>query len=404
MTIIAEQNLIDTMRKLCDGIEFRLWIASPYLGRLKSIFSILGAKWLKDSKVSVRLITDIHELGKLSQKTIRLFENRGKVKTLRGLHAKIYIIDNKVLITSANLTATAFSKRYEVGCLLRKSGAKHTIKLYETWWKKKAEKLPYKWWEGLRQSKEKNESSEDEDGNGLTGLWHLPASPKKIQKTETTKGFLDYHSFFEKYQDLSNNYGRIQRLKRNMPIYLEIDGFLDYLFHHGKQPSKKYGKLKGRPIIKPNTLNDEQKTVHLKKYCRLFADWVKDGNDINWRVKASKLIRTKLKAINIYSIDRKDIKEIVNRLNCMNSLPLNKVRFLNPQNNKIKTIRNAWFVLLHSDEDLQVRMRKCRDMLKWFGNSSVQELLGFYYPQKYPIRNSNVNAGLRFFGYYVSID
>jgi hypothetical protein len=189
-----------------------------------------------------------------------------------------------------------------------------------------------------------------------------------------------------------------------MPVYLEIDGFLDYLFHHGNKPSRLYGKLKGQRIIKPRTLNNDEKIDQIEKYCRLFADWVKDGHDIQWRVKASKFIRSKLKASNIKSIDKEDINNIVSKLNCMNSLPLNKVRFLNHDNNNLITIRKAWFILLHNDGDLQVRMTKCRDMLKWFGNASVQELLGFYFPQKYPIRNSNVNAGLRFFGYDVSID
>ena len=404
MKILTGQNLVDTLRELCDELEHRLWIASPYIGGLNSVCRILGAKWLKESKVSIRLITDTQELSKLSKETINGFENRGAVKNLRGLHAKIYIIDDNVLITSANLTATAFSKRYEVGCLLRKSGAKHIIKLYKTWWEEKAKKLPYKWWEELKQKKGNDESAEDSEGKGLTNLWNLPNPPRKSKKTETSKGFLDYRFFCERYADFSTKYGGIQRLKQDMPIYLEIDGFLDYLFHHGKQPSKKYGKLKRQPILKPRTLNSDKKIVQIEKYSRLFADWVKDGHDIQWRIKASQFIRSKLKASNIKSINRKDIEDIVNKLNCMNSLPLNKARFLNPENNNIKTIRNAWFILLHNDEDLQVRMTKCRDMLKWFGNSSVQELLGFYFPQKHPIRNSNVNAGLRFFGSNVSID
>jgi hypothetical protein len=39
--------------------------------------------------------------------------------------------------------------------------------------------------------------------------------------------------------------------------------------------------------------------------------------------------------------------------------------------------------------------------LAFFGTSSVQELLGSYYPDEYPIRNSNSDAGIRFFGYRV---
>lgn len=93
MNILTGQNLIDTLRNLCDNVKRRLWIASPYIGSLNSVTKILGGKWLKDSNVSVRLIADLKELSRLSIDTISAFENRGVVKSLRGLHAKIYIID-----------------------------------------------------------------------------------------------------------------------------------------------------------------------------------------------------------------------------------------------------------------------------------------------------------------------
>jgi hypothetical protein len=404
MKILTGQNLINTLRTLCDSVDFRLWIASPYIGSLNSVEKILGGKWLKESKVSIRLITDVEELSKLSRETISTFENRGMVKSLRGLHAKIYIIDDDVLLTSANLTATAFSKRHEVGCLLKKSGAKNTISLYESWWKGEAERMPFRWWNGLKDRADGNDSSEDKEGKRLPKLWNLPKSSGRRKKIESSKGFLDYISFCARYSDFRSMYAEIQRIRKDIPLNLEVDGFLDYLFHHDDQPSQKYGKLKGRTIIPPRSLNKKRKIKEIEKYSRSFKKWVEEGNDISWRLKTSEFIRSKLTRRDIRSITRRDITDIANKLNCMNSLPLNKARFINSENNNLKTIRNAWYILLHGDEDLQVRMTKCRDMLNWFGNSSVQELLGFYFPHKYPIRNSNVNAGLRFFGYAVSLD
>jgi hypothetical protein len=76
-------------------------------------------------------------------------------------------------------------------------------------------------------------------------------------------------------------------------------------------------------------------------------------------------------------------------------------KFLNPANNDIKKIRTAWKVLLHGKDKPEQRMQECNDALQFFGTSSVQELLGWYYPDTYPIRNSNSDAGLRFFGYRV---
>lgn len=85
----------------------------------------------------------------------------------------------------------------------------------------------------------------------------------------------------------------------------------------------------------------------------------------------------------------------------MGSLKLIRHKFLNPANNEIDDIRAAWRVLIHGKEKPESRMRECSERLKFFGTSSVQELLGWYYPKQFPIRNSNSDAGLRFFGYRV---
>ncbi len=101
-------------------------------------------------------------------------------------------------------------------------------------------------------------------------------------------------------------------------------------------------------------------------------------------------------------LNRADIKKIVDQLNCMNSMPLVKSKFLNPDNNNINKIRVAWKNLLYGEKPLQARMSSCKNSLYSFGRSSVHELLGFFNPVEYPIRNTNSNAGLRFFGHDVS--
>jgi len=83
-------------------------------------------------------------------------------------------------------------------------------------------------------------------------------------------------------------------------------------------------------------------------------------------------------------------------------MPLAKSMFLNPRNNDIKTICNAWENLFYGTAPLQSKMSECKNSLKYFGRSSIHELLGYFEPNKYPLRNSNSSAGLRFFGYDIS--
>ncbi len=65
-------------------------------------------------------------------------------------------------------------------------------------------------------------------------------------------------------------------------------------------------------------------------------------------------------------------------------------------------VKDNWYNLLHGKENILIRMHKCEKNLQYFGTSATQELIGFYYPEDYPIRNTNINSGLRLFGYKVS--
>ncbi len=403
MEIVSEQALVNLLRKKCNQVRTRLWVASPYIGSFSAVRSILGSKWLSDPLIGVRLLTDVEELGRLSRETVEAFAKRGIVKQIRGLHAKIYVVDDEVLITSANLTGTAFSKRYEVGSFLTAPESKPFIDLFETWWGGIAQEVPFSWFEDFVQSKAQGESREEKEGTHLPTLWNLPQAPQ-IPKQGQAPSFLDYYDFCSKYSDFANKYSAVQRISPDMPLYFETDAFLDFLFHHGTQPSFKYRRVSTEPLRPPRKLNGEQKLKEIREYAASFRQWVKDGSDITWRQEASHLIRKTLKSTNLKNLQSDAIENVVRQLNCMNSLPLNRARFLNPQNNDIDSIRSAWFNLLYGNEDLPTRMAQCKQALRYFGRSSIQELLGFYAPDKYPLRNSNSNAGLRFFGYDVSID
>ncbi|TKJ39746.1 hypothetical protein CEE37_10740 [candidate division LCP-89 bacterium B3_LCP] len=404
MKVITGKKLVDTLRELSDNAKQRIWVASPYIGTLRNICCILGDVLLVRSKVDVRLITDIEVLTSFCYDTIERFNVRGTIKSLRGLHAKIYIIDNKSIITSANLTGTAFSRRYETAVLLSSNEVNEIIDLYNRWWTTKAALIPQDRMERLSKQKDNRESHEDREGKGLPKLWELPPVPSRFSSRQVSSyKFRDYKIFLHKYQHLAKTYLKEQRLDPNMPLYLEFDAFLDYLYHYDTKPSRKYGKNKGVPLLKPRVLGEEDKNREIKKYVPKFSDSVGRGNDISFRMLASKRIRKILNPKNIKHLTRSSVREVINQLNCMKSFNLNKARFLNPRNNDLSNIKAAWEFLLHGNEGLIDRMIECDLSLRYFGTSSIQELIGFYYPEEYPIRNSNSNAGLRFLGCNVSM-
>src|SRR5205085_10434402 len=127
MKIETAEQLSRKLRALADKVHQRLWIAVPYVGGWKAVTSLLGLRWCDCDEVKFRLLTDVTNRGWLDKGTIEVMNDHGSIKHLLGLHAKLYIIDGYALVTSANLTEKAFSRRHEMGIFLSPAESKHVI-------------------------------------------------------------------------------------------------------------------------------------------------------------------------------------------------------------------------------------------------------------------------------------
>ena len=90
---------------------------------------------------------------------------------------------------------------------------------------------------------------------------------------------------------------------------------------------------------------------------------------------------------------------MISCLHCLSSYPINRTKFLNPQNNQISDIIECWNELLHNGRITTSKIKKVTNTLNNFGYSSIYELIGWYYPDKYPIMNKNSDCGMKFFGF-----
>jgi phosphatidylserine/phosphatidylglycerophosphate/cardiolipin synthase-like enzyme len=61
------------------------------------------------------------------------------------LHAKIYLIDDSAIVTSANLTNTAFAKRFEIGLFLSGKEISGVEKTYSKWFKEYSDDVLSTW-------------------------------------------------------------------------------------------------------------------------------------------------------------------------------------------------------------------------------------------------------------------
>lgn len=378
--ILTTENLASTLRKKCDQAKKRIWIVSPFIGGFSKVQKIIGGQWMKQS-VDFRVITD-NNSGFIKQDTFDEFVQFGEVRSLRSVHAKIYIIDDWCLITSANLTGTAFSRRHEVGTILENESIKDTIKVFDEWWKKSKK---------IRTVKSPPSNIDNiQDGNSK-------AFPKIIDLPEYD-AFDEYSAKCDMYYHFSQEYKRVTGCVKcfkgkGYTLYQEIDLFFNYLFHdHANTPSVN--------ITQVVNLTPKQREDKIEQYFTAFENYCKKDDshmiDKKWR---SDTVKKLLAKENIGKLKKNQIKKVVSCIYALNGIPLNRIKFLNTKNNTLKSIRKYWDLLLHCDELNQTIIDTVDEGLISFSTSSIQELIGWYYPEKYPLMNTNSNSGMRFFGY-----
>jgi phosphatidylserine/phosphatidylglycerophosphate/cardiolipin synthase-like enzyme len=166
MNTLHGAGLAMTLRKLSERATQRVWIVSPYIGRWPAVSALLGGTWWLGSTVTLQVITDVSEAGNVHRGTLLRLLNRGLVKTLPGVHAKIYIVDDQAIVTSANLTQTTFTKRREIVVLLEGREATDTIGLFKTCWDTLAQELAPESISQLEMEKP-SDFGHETDGTGL---------------------------------------------------------------------------------------------------------------------------------------------------------------------------------------------------------------------------------------------
>ena len=378
--IFTDQQLIDTLHEHCNKAKYRIWIASPFIGYSKEIFQILGGNWMR-ANIDFRILTDI-DAGFIRKDTFDLIQQstNSEIKTLLSLHAKVYIIDNWCLLTSANLTGTAFSRRYEIGSECEDIKSVET--LFLNWWNMASTISNNKF-------KMNNDTLVNyQDGNLFRKKCKLPQyktlqTDKFLSKCDK---FIDFAHFYEKTTGRNP-----QMVSDGFTLYQEIDYFFNYLYHNApKKPSNIYKNKKAR------TLTDTQKRLEVLKF---FKQMPYNKDSEYFRIERSLFIQDKLMPSNISKITMKDVKDILDCFHCLNSYPINRTKI--PNNNKLKDIIKSWNSLLNTGPIDSTKIESTKKAIHFFGDSCVSELIAWYMPDKYPMMNLNSESGMRFFGIQV---
>ena len=378
--ILSGQHLVNALREHCDQAKERIWIASPYIGSFKDVQKIIGGNWMR-SHIDFRVLTDV-ESGFIRHDTYTGFiaSPHTEIRSLFNLHAKIYLIDDWCLLTSANLTGMAFSARHEVGQVV--SGPEQVVKLFDQWWKKAqaVSSVPKSLPKSL---------ADREDLPKPKRLYNLPqytsgASDQFLKKCDQ---FKDFASLYESVT------GRNQQMVSDgFTLYEEVDYFFNFLYHrHPDKPSKEYTK-------EVRSLSRRRVKQEILRYFELMS-MSYESEEEQWRLDRRNRIRELLPFKAGRSPRKEKIEEVLDCLHCLHSYGWHKPKILDE--NDPRSIASAWNRLIEAPSINSQLIEEVIGEIKHFGMSSACELIAWYYPEKYPMINRNSESGMRFFGYTI---
>ncbi|MGA2682569.1 MAG: phospholipase D-like domain-containing protein [Candidatus Bathyarchaeia archaeon] len=119
-------ELYETIQQKSLEAKEILWVCSPNLGL--DAHKIFSQEILKNPPADIRFVFRVDDAtvkrGEVNPYEIQYFSehfNGSSIRTHENFHSNIYIFDQSALITSANMTKTAFENNIEVGVLIEGS-------------------------------------------------------------------------------------------------------------------------------------------------------------------------------------------------------------------------------------------------------------------------------------------
>lgn len=339
--------------------------------------------------------------------------------TSHEFHPKLYIFgDNKIFVGSANLTTAALLRNQEImiGILPEDLRFEELTYLFLDYWREakvltledveKYEKIYKKYKDRLGAV-----NDFDDDVQKSLGNYNFPNIERHEAKQNHSELF--YDSFLKTYQESVHAYKFIEEEYKKkgrkinddlIPLRLEIDSFFSFVRHchaiHETWKDQDLGWNDNKRMIL-NKLIDEW----------MNTDWIHFEQTI---VKKNyPLISRTLGSVS--AINDATADEIVDALCVAHSfhdrlrffkggLSTLKEAFLNE--NELKKVKNTLIYLLHDKKSsIGKRIANCiydpSYKLNEFGQSNVQELIGWINNENMPVINGRTTKVLRYFGFDV---
>ncbi len=177
-----------------------LWICSPNLG--SDAHEVFSQEIARNPPTDARFVFGLSEAavkrGKVDPYEVQYFNEHFKTNSVRSddsFHSSLYIFDSSALITSANLTKTAFESNIEVGVFLDDEQVDAVKKFFTSLWEGAKPVKDVKKYKRMWNIEKKSESKEhvkpskphtkiDSWTNNYANMWYLSIPSTMAKKTE----------------------------------------------------------------------------------------------------------------------------------------------------------------------------------------------------------------------------
>ena len=337
----------------------------------------------------------------------------------RSFHPKLYIFGSAgALVGSANLTHSAMLTNQEIMVHIDAENNIFTelVELFSEYWDEskvltretvEEYKKIYDSYKSLSSDASKLETEVHRKIGKVVGF-NIGREKKKQSKEnifieDYRKTYQESVSAFNTIRQVYEKVGKRKISESDIPLRLEIDSFISFVRDtHAKKDS-----WKKTPIVSGSTQNEKIK------------DLVEEWHKTPWPYFEETIVtetypRLKQVFASEQSISEASIKEIVHALCTLHSFH-DRLRFypgglstLSQEfigKNDSKQIKSSLSYLIYGNDDIIERMANLifnpKYKLNVFGQSNVQELIGWQNKEELPVINGRTTKILRYFGFDV---
>ncbi len=391
------EDFLLSVTKSCDEI----YLSIAYFSKKDIIDHWLRKNVKLSCIVALQPPTDPHILRQLlplppSQVELKFFDSR--------FHSKCYIFLKRgipfgALLGSSNLTNGGLSANIETNVYITDPDQiDELMQQFQRTWGSAAALSPddIKHYEKIYLASIKDRKKAAAQQNSYERKHVVPrlTSKKRVAIKKTGR---DFYGFWKCVDDIIRVLGNeAQKHSGKIPLYFTVDQFWHWIVA--------VKKLKSNPKMRSDKQHRES---YIRKYFKEYVLWEKEsGNSNHYRIARSKTFRTKLSKFGIGKLSRRDARDLYSLLHSggMRTQRFNAdISF--SQENPIGKIRTSLDYLIHSSDDIAQRISALLNddkyKLKHFGKSNIQEINGWVFPNKMPIRNDKADKAIKALGYTV---